>query len=126
MAVATQRFLSSRARWLVFALLIVVAVYLLAVTPARTYFQQRQEMAEAQQRYDTLKSANEELTQRARDLQTDEAIGQLARDQYELVPPGADAYAVMPPAAAQSDSVAADGESDGWFSETTDKLTFWN
>jgi hypothetical protein len=40
---------------------------------------------------------NEDLQQRAKRLQTDAEIERLAREQYNLVKPGEEAYAVLPP-----------------------------
>lgn len=122
MAVQAQRFLSSRTRWLVFGLLVVVAVYLLAWTPVQTYLGQRQQMQAAEQRYSTLVAANKQLNDRAAQLQSDEEIARLAREQYELVPNGAQAYAVMPPPTTPAPEAAQTKQDKGLW----DRLTFWN
>ena len=126
MAVQAQRFLSSRARWFVFLLLIAAAVYLLAVTPARTYLDQRQRMQQAEQRYQVLASANKELTDRTTALQSDAEIARIAREQYELVPKGAQAYAVMPPSAPVSPPAPETAQDEGLWSNVWDNITFWN
>lgn len=94
-----MRSLTSRMKWITLAALFAVAVYLLAVTPVRTYFQQRAQMEEATQRYEILAKTNEQLAQRALQLQSDAEIERLARERYELVEPGQQAYALMPPPA---------------------------
>lgn len=126
MAIHAQRFLSSRTRWIVFSIVVALGVYLLAVTPVRTYFDQRSQMQAAEARYELLAKANEQLDQRARELQSDEAIEQLARQRYELVPPGTEAYAVMPPPVTVAPQSADDEEDDGLWSDVLDNLSFWN
>ncbi len=97
MAIQAQRFVTSRARWVVYGLLMVTSLYLLAFAPVKTYFDQRAQMSAAEERYQLIAAANKELQQRAAQLQTDAEIARIAREQYELVPAGSEAYAVMPP-----------------------------
>jgi cell division protein FtsB len=97
---APRKFLSGKAKWLASVALVLVAFYLLAVTPLRTYVQQRSQMAEAEQRYEVLVETNKQLEERALQLQSDAEIKKLARERYELVEPGQQAFAVMPPSPA--------------------------
>jgi len=95
------RTISNRtAKWLTAAALLFVAFYLLAVTPLRTYIQQQHQMHQAEQRYEILADTNKQLQDRATQLQSDDEIKRLAREKYELVEPGQQAYAVMPPSPA--------------------------
>ena len=125
MAIHAQRFLSSRTRWIVFGLLLIVGIYLLAVTPVRTAIDQRSQLQAAEERYALISAANEKLRDRAARLQTDAEIERLARERYELVPEGKDAYAVMP---SPPPPVPAPQVSDekGLWAKIRDGATFWN
>lgn len=122
--ITTSRLLSNRSRRVMLIGLVLVAFYLLAVTPARTYFEQRQEMAEATARYNTLIAANKGLEEQVSGLANDDRIAQLARERYELVPPNTDAYAVMPPAQAVVPEANAP-EQSSW-EKARDTLSFWD
>lgn len=95
--------LSGKAKFFAILAVVVVATYLLAVTPVRTYIQQQQEMRAAEQRYAVLAETNKQLQARATELQSDAEIKRLARERYELVEPGQQAYAVMPPSPTVTD-----------------------
>ena len=64
--------------------------------PTQTFLQQRSDTAEAQQRLEVLRAQNEAFEARLDRLGTDEEIERLAREQYNLVYPGEEAYAVLP------------------------------
>lgn len=97
----TSHWLSGRrAKFLAVLALILVAFYLLAVTPIRTYLQQQSQMHQAEQRYEILANTNKQLQDRATQLQSDAEIKKLARERYELIEPGQQAFAVMPPSPA--------------------------
>jgi cell division protein FtsB len=96
----SRRWFTGRAKWLASVALVFVAFYLLAVTPLRTYLQQQHQMHQAEQRYEILADTNKSLQDRATQLQSDAEIQRLAREKYELVQPGQQAYAVMPPSPA--------------------------
>jgi hypothetical protein len=66
------------------------------------------------------------MTQRVSQLQTDSEIQRLARDQYELVPPGAQAYAVMPAPNNAANNKPTKKAKEGFFSRVWDDVTFWN
>ncbi len=126
MAAQAQRFLSSRARWFVFLMIVAVAIYLLAVTPVRTYLDQREQMQAAEKRHAVLVAANKDLVDRTVQLQSDEEIARLARERYELVPNGTQAYAVMPPAPTAAPAPQPDDTKKGFWSSAWDNVTFWN
>jgi cell division protein FtsB len=71
----------------------------LGVFPTRTYLERKQEVALAQQQVDNLTAANDEKQARVDRLQTDEEIEAIARGEYQLVMPGEEPYAVLPPPA---------------------------
>jgi len=74
----------------------VVGALAVGVFPTRTYLDQRSDTAESQQRLDVLREQNEALADRIEALDTDAEIERLAREQYNLVLPGEEAYAVLP------------------------------
>lgn len=85
-----------RAVWPLLVSIAVVGVLFLFVFPGRTYLQQRRSLAAAQSRLGVLRSENKGLEDRAAKLQTDAEVERLAREQYGLVKPGEEAYAILP------------------------------
>ena len=71
-------------------------VLAVAVFPTSTYLDQRSDTAEAQERLDVLRAQNDAYEERIARLETVEEIERLAREQYNLVFPGEEAYAVLP------------------------------
>jgi len=67
-----------------------------AVFPTSTFLDQRAHTSEAAQRLEVLREQNAAYEARIERLQTDEEIERLAREQYSLVFPGEEAYAVLP------------------------------
>ena len=78
---------------------VLLGVLFLGVFPTRTYLAQRSSISRAEEQLEVLGQQNAELEARARDLQRDAEIERLAREQYNLVKPGEEAYAVLPPPA---------------------------
>lgn len=89
----------SRALWPVLATLALVLILFTAVFPTRTFLTQRAATSAAEERLAALSEQNEVLEARAEQLQDDEEIERLAREQYNLVMPGEEAYAMLPPPA---------------------------
>jgi cell division protein FtsB len=120
-----------RRRWLVFVTLVVVlaGITLLAVFPARTYLAQRRDLAAAGERVEVLSRENTHLSERVARLHTDQEVERLAREQYDLVKPGEEAYAILP--APESDVpkpvTRPEPEHDqGFWAKVGDTITFWN
>jgi cell division protein FtsB len=86
-----------RALWPLLASVVFVGVLFAGVFPTRTYLAQRASISHAEKQLSVLGQQNGELRQRAKELQTDAEIERLAREQYNLVKPGEDAYAILPP-----------------------------
>ena len=86
-----------RRLWLLLASVVLVAALFLFVFPTRTYLAQRDSLAGAEERLDVLQRENELLEQRISTLRTDAEIERIAREQYNLVRPGEEAFAVLPP-----------------------------
>ena len=72
------------------------ALLAFAVFPTSTFLDQRADTTEAEERLDVLRTQNEAYEARLERLRTDEEIERLAREQYSLVYPGEEAYAVLP------------------------------
>jgi cell division protein FtsB len=68
----------------------------LAVFPTGTFLDQRTDTAEAEERLAVLREQNAAYEERVERLETPEEIERLAREQYNLVRPGEEAYAVLP------------------------------
>ena len=64
--------------------------------PTQTFLDQRAATAEAQERLAVLRAQNEAFEERLERLGSNDEIERLAREQYNLVYPGEEAYAVLP------------------------------
>jgi cell division protein FtsB len=73
------------------------ALLAVGVFPTRTWLDQRSATTEAQSRLSVLREQNDNLAERIDRLESDAEIERLAREQYNLVMPGEEAYAVLPP-----------------------------
>jgi cell division protein FtsL len=73
-----------------------VGVLALGVFPTRDLLAQRADLGTTQEQLDVLREQNEVLEQRIEALSTPEEIERLAREQYNLVHPGEEAYSVLP------------------------------
>ena len=98
----------ARRLWILLASVVLVAALFLFVFPTRTYLAQRDSLAGAEERLDVLQRENELLEQRIAVLKTDAEVERIAREQYNLVRPGEEAYAVLPAPAPPVDLP------DGW------------
>jgi len=76
--------------------LVVGALALTGVAPARQAFHQRQQLAEVQNKVDSLEERNAELTGRLNRLSDVAYMEKLAREQLGVVRPGESAYVVVP------------------------------
>lgn len=85
-----------RAVWPVVTGVVLVGVLFLAVFPTRTWLDQRHQRAAVAERVAILREQNTRLEKRASELHTDAEIERLAREQYNLVRPGEEAYALLP------------------------------
>jgi cell division protein FtsL len=85
-----------RLLWILLATVTVIGVLFIGVYPTRTYLAQRSGLQKAQHQLDVLQTENVKLEQQAADLNTDSRIETLAREKYNLVRPGEEAYAILP------------------------------
>ena len=82
--------------WIALATVVFVAALFLFVFPTRTYLAQRESLAGAEERLEVLQRENQRLEQRIAVLRTDAEIEKIAREEYNLVRPGEEAFAVLP------------------------------
>ncbi|HEX2038756.1 MAG TPA: septum formation initiator family protein [Acidimicrobiales bacterium] len=117
-----------RAAWPFVISVIVVGVLFLAVFPTRTYVQQRSKLAATEKRLAVLSEQNERLAARIRKLNTDEEIERLAREQYSLVRPGEEAYAILPAPRPDPapEAPAEKRDEPGLWGRLWDGVTFWS
>ena len=85
-----------RSVWPLLLALVVIGVLFLLVFPARTYVAQRRSLTAAEHRLHVLNVENAALDRRVAKLQDDSEIERIAREQYGLVRPGEEAYAILP------------------------------
>jgi cell division protein FtsB len=118
-----------RQLWILLGSLVVVAVLFVAVFPARTYLDQRHARQRAATQIGSLDARNRALQKRVQTLHTDAEVERLAREQYDLVRPGEEAYAILPSAApAPAAAVAphrrpAKPDHRNWFSRAWNTVT---
>ena len=74
-----------------------LGVLVVGVFPTRTWLAQRAATSGAEEQLAVLREQNAALEARAELLHSDAEIERLAREQYNLVRPGEEAYAVLPP-----------------------------
>ncbi|MGI8792765.1 MAG: FtsB family cell division protein [Acidimicrobiales bacterium] len=112
-----------------------VVALLTGVFPTRTWLAQRDAVAGQQTRAEVLAKENARLEQRVEQLHTDAEVERLAREQYHMVRPGEEAYAILPapeePSAEAVEAepianVRADGDHRPAWRKVIDLLTFWD
>ena len=116
--------------WAVVGGSVLTAVLLLGVFPTRSYFTQRENIEREKAKVAILDQENSRLAARVQKLQTDEEIERLAREQYNLVKPGEEAYAILPgPEEAETghrETAPAPPAEPSLAGKVWDTITFWN
>ena len=117
-----------RRGWGVVAAVLTVGVLFVAVFPTRTWLAQRQELVATGQKVAVLSAQNAEMAARVKRLNTDTEIERLARQDYNLVRPGEEAYAILPSPRAPRPRAAATAadEDPGFWARVWDDVTFWS
>jgi cell division protein FtsB len=101
---------TSRARVLIAAVLFIGFLFG-AVFPTRTYLDQRKEIDAAEARLSLFQKQNGVMEAEVARLQNDHEIERIARERFNLVKPGEEAYAVVPlPAPASAEKTPAPEE----------------
>lgn len=85
-----------RRPWLVASLLALLGVALLGTFPVRAYLGQQHQRDVLADRVASLAAENQRRSARIDWLKQDDTIERLARDRYQLVRPGEEAYAILP------------------------------
>ena len=96
-----------RALWGVVAGVVVAVGLFLFGYPTRTYLEQRSQLTQEQAKLDRLAAANQGLSTEASRLQNTAEIERIARQDYGLVQPGQEAYAILPSPSSSSVSPSA-------------------
>ena len=106
---------ASRPRLLFLGALVVSAVVLFAWFPAGTLVSQHSSLAGTEAELAALHKQDAALAQEQKNLSDSNEIGRIAREQYQLVAPGQQAYEVLPPSGATASGTpyAGDPGSDG-------------
>jgi len=118
-------------RWVrrLFVVALVVAGILFTFgTPARTWYDQRQEIVAARDRTAVLDQQSRELQARVDQLNTDAEVERIAREQYGLVKPGEEAFGILPApgSAPPVPAPAPPAHHRSWLSRAWDTVTFWS
>jgi cell division protein FtsB len=100
-----------RSAWPVLASVLLIGFFLVGILPTRTFLAQRASISHAEKQLEVLGQQNDELEARAKTLQSDAEIERLAREQYNLVKPGEEAYAVLPPPSSGATTTTAPSSS---------------
>jgi cell division protein FtsB len=90
----------ARARLIFLGAVVVSAFVLFAWFPAGSLLNQRSGLAATEAQLATLHKQDAALAQEKKNLSDAGEIGRIAREQYQLVSPGQQAYEVLPPAGA--------------------------
>ncbi|HEX5615325.1 MAG TPA: septum formation initiator family protein [Acidimicrobiia bacterium] len=102
------RRLNGRAR-VAIATLVTVASLFLFVFPTQALLAQQRDVRDAKHDLAVLREQNDRLAEEAARLETPEEIERMAREQYGMVRPGEDAYAVIPPSPTATTTTTATG-----------------
>ena len=89
-----------RSRLVLLGAVVVSAVVLFAWFPAGSLLNQRSNLADTEAQLATLHKQDAALAQEKKNLSDASEIGRIAREQYQLVSPGQQAYEVLPPTGA--------------------------
>jgi cell division protein FtsB len=87
-----------RTRFMLAGALVLSAGILAAWFPAGALYQQRASLAASQTQLAQLHSQDAALTQERKELSSNSEISRIARQQYQLVNPGQEAFEILPPA----------------------------
>ncbi len=119
-----------RMRRLFVVALVVVGILFTFGTPARTWYDQRQEIVAARDRTAVLDQQSRELQARVDQLNTDAEVERIAREQYGLVKPGEEAFGILPAPGSASPApptpAPAHQRHRPWLKRAWDTITFWS
>jgi cell division protein FtsB len=112
---AAEKGTLGRARLAFVGAIVASAIVLFAWFPAGSLLSQHSNLHETESELNTLHAQDSALAQENKNLSDGGEIGRIAREQYQLVSPGQQAYEVLPPsgATAAGTPYAGDPGSDG-------------
>jgi cell division protein FtsB len=99
-----------RSRLVLAGAVIVAAVVLFAWFPAGSLLTQRSSLTATQNQLSALHAQDAALAQEQKNLSDSSEIGRIAREQYQLVSPGQQAYEVLPPSGSASSGTPYAGD----------------
>ncbi len=122
-----------RALALLVTAVVVIGLLFAFVLPIRTYMGQRRSIGAGEARVQVLDEQNQQLAARMQQLKSDGEIERLAREQYGMVKPGEEPYAILPapgsaPAALPSivhPATPSAKRPRGWFRRLWGHVEFW-
>ena len=118
---------SRRLRRLFVVALVVVGILFTFGNPARTWFDQHQDIAAARERNAVLAEQSRELQARVDQLNTDAEVEQIARKEHGLVRPGEEAFGILPgPSPNDPPPPPPPPEPRPWWERAWDTVTFWS
>jgi cell division protein FtsB len=82
--------------WPVIVAVVLVGVLFAGVYPTQTYFRQRDELDDKEAQLDDAQATNAELEGRVGELTDADNVELMAREEFGLVEPGEEVYAVVP------------------------------
>lgn len=116
-----------------FGSIAVIALLAVTVFPTRLWLNQKHDLAAVQRKVGVLHQTNAALQQRVDQLGTDSAIERIAREQHNLVKPGEDAFAILPPAGdapilkpAPALAPELETKDRSFLERLRDRLSFWD
>lgn len=116
-----------RVRRLFVAALVAAGILFTFGNPARTWYDQRQEISAARQRNAVLDEQSRHLQARVDQLGTDAEVERIARGEYGLVKPGEEAFGILPaPGASLPTTLSPPPKERGWWERVWDRATFWS
>ncbi len=101
---------AGRSRLVLLGAVVVSAVVLFAWFPAGSLLSQRTNLADSEAQLVALHRQDAALAQEKKNLSDASEIGRIAREQYQLVSPGQQAYEVLPPSGAASSGTPYAGD----------------
>ncbi len=117
-----------RVRRLFVAALVVAGILFTFGNPARTWYDQRQEISAARERNAVLDEQSRHLQARVDQLGTDAEVERIARGEYGLVKPGEEAFGILPApgSAPVPNGAPRPPEERSWWPRAWDTATFWS
>jgi len=86
-----------------------VGLLFVFVFPTRTWLDQRRQTREVEEQIELFRAENAKLQEEQARLRSDAAVERLARERFNLVKPGEEAYVIVPPPTTTTAPAAPEG-----------------